>query len=603
MVTTLCRARRGGRSLALGPEPRHGQKAGPPGYVQPTGPASPPSTSRRCRRSSSTPRPYTAKAGIVQLNYVGRGRAHARVPQPDSTASRSAPSGPEDGQGRAQARQLQDLLHHPRARAAGHGGDGHRHPVTPAVDMISRRRGRAFVGVAALVMLLAGCGGGGGGSDAGYKQPKGPAQRHAEHRTRATSSSSPTTLKGPAGIDKIKLVGDGGLHTLVIDNGKVPGFQLDVAGSGTRPRRRSTSSPASTSSSATSPAHRQQGMEGTITVKWASRASRRGARRVPRSSVAGSGPTRSPLAHSSSGSPGPTDSISTCAPRTHRHRGLRTWRTAEHRRELARGTRRVTRRRPRTRRAGRRRRRVGRDHHPARVVPRVADRDEPGRPLPAVRRRWSRAPRAAGRTASVRSTASTYSVVPLAQLTVFAQRFASASNPVLATVVNQRSSRRRPRHGPGRPADLAPCSSTATAASGVVAVDPEVAGEVVARTGGHDREHALCIGGQRRRARSPCRRRRTRRRRAPCANAAQRRDTRVVGAEETWTSTSARTARARPDRGQELACPAPSGRRVHHGRPAHGIGTIQALDSGSLRLVAGDPATSIRDGCLATSRS
>ena len=132
--------------------------------------------------------------------------------------------------------------------------------------MISRRATRAVAGVAALVLLLASCGGGGGGGDAGYKEPKG-----ASIATLTIDAGNfyfkPDALDASAGINTVKLVGDGGLHTLVFDNGKVPGFQLEVAGSGDSSEKKVDLKPGKYVFYCDIPTHRQQGMEGTITVK------------------------------------------------------------------------------------------------------------------------------------------------------------------------------------------------------------------------------------------------------------------------------------------------------------------------------------------------
>jgi plastocyanin len=42
----------------------------------------------------------------------------------------------------------------------------------------------------------------------------------------------PTELELPAGVNAIKLLGEGGLHDLVFDDDKVPGFKLEVNGKG-----------------------------------------------------------------------------------------------------------------------------------------------------------------------------------------------------------------------------------------------------------------------------------------------------------------------------------------------------------------------------------
>jgi plastocyanin len=131
--------------------------------------------------------------------------------------------------------------------------------------MIARRTGRALAGAAALVMLLASCGGGGGDGDAGYKEPKG--------ESIATISIDagnfyfkPDAIDAEAGINTIKLVGDGGLHTLVFD-GKVPGYQLEVVGDGDTSAKKVDLKPGKYEFYCDIQNHRQQGMEGTITVK------------------------------------------------------------------------------------------------------------------------------------------------------------------------------------------------------------------------------------------------------------------------------------------------------------------------------------------------
>jgi plastocyanin len=117
-----------------------------------------------------------------------------------------------------------------------------------------------------MVVLLASCGGGGGDGGTAYKEPKG-----ASIATLSIDAGNfyykPNALDAAAGINTIKLVGDGGLHTLVFDNGKVPGFQLEVAGSGDSSEKKVDLKPGKYVFYCDIPTHRQQGMEGTITVK------------------------------------------------------------------------------------------------------------------------------------------------------------------------------------------------------------------------------------------------------------------------------------------------------------------------------------------------
>ena len=132
--------------------------------------------------------------------------------------------------------------------------------------MIAVRAGRAFAGVAAMAVLLASCGGGGGGDSAAYTEPKGPSIATISLDA-SNFKYTPSTLDASAGINTIKMTSQGGLHTLVFDNGKVPGFQLEVAGSGDTQSKKIDLKPGKYVFYCDIPGHRQQGMEGTITVK------------------------------------------------------------------------------------------------------------------------------------------------------------------------------------------------------------------------------------------------------------------------------------------------------------------------------------------------
>ena len=133
--------------------------------------------------------------------------------------------------------------------------------------MMSRRTGRAFAGVAALVMLVASCGGGGGGGGgSSYKEPKG-----ASIATISIDAGNfyfkPDAIDADAGINTLELVGDGGIHTLVFDDGKVPGYQLEVVGDGDTDAKKVDLKPGKYVFYCDIQNHRQQGMEGTLTVK------------------------------------------------------------------------------------------------------------------------------------------------------------------------------------------------------------------------------------------------------------------------------------------------------------------------------------------------
>jgi plastocyanin len=101
-------------------------------------------------------------------------------------------------------------------------------------------------------LLFAACGGGGSSSSGGgYQQPSGPAVQ---------------TLDIHAGITKIDLTDDGGVHTLVFD-GAFDGFQLEVTGGGDTASGKVDLKPGKYTFYCNLPGHRAEGMEGTITVK------------------------------------------------------------------------------------------------------------------------------------------------------------------------------------------------------------------------------------------------------------------------------------------------------------------------------------------------
>ena len=127
-----------------------------------------------------------------------------------------------------------------------------------------RRLRRPVAGVVALIVAIAipaACGGGDDG--AAYRQPSGPAQ--ATLRIKAGNFFfKPASLKGPAGVDKVELVGEGGVHTLVIDG--VAHLQLRVDGDGDRDSAKVRFAPGSHIFYCDIPGHRDEGMEGTITI-------------------------------------------------------------------------------------------------------------------------------------------------------------------------------------------------------------------------------------------------------------------------------------------------------------------------------------------------
>src|SRR4029079_16908534 len=73
--------------------------------------------------------------------------------------------------------------------------------------------------------------GGGGDDGSAYKPPAGPAQA----TIRITAGNfffKPAEPDGPAGVDKVELVGKGGVHTLVIEG--IADLKLRVDGDGER---------------------------------------------------------------------------------------------------------------------------------------------------------------------------------------------------------------------------------------------------------------------------------------------------------------------------------------------------------------------------------
>jgi plastocyanin len=123
---------------------------------------------------------------------------------------------------------------------------------------------RAAAAAAAVVLasgvVAAGCGGGGGG--AAYHQPAGPAQMTIRIQA-GNFYFKPGSVKAPAGIDRVELVGRGGDHTLVIDG--VKDFKLSV-GDGDRDSAKVQFRPGRYTFFCDIPGHRSAGMEGTITV-------------------------------------------------------------------------------------------------------------------------------------------------------------------------------------------------------------------------------------------------------------------------------------------------------------------------------------------------
>lgn len=129
--------------------------------------------------------------------------------------------------------------------------------------MSARRVTQVFAIAVAVTALVAACGGGGGGGSS-YKEPKGPAQTTLDIEG-GNFFFDPKDSEAPAGIDEIKMESEGGLHTLVFDDGKVPGFKLE-ASSGNSDELKVDLKPGKYTIYCDIPGHREAGMEGTITV-------------------------------------------------------------------------------------------------------------------------------------------------------------------------------------------------------------------------------------------------------------------------------------------------------------------------------------------------
>ena len=130
--------------------------------------------------------------------------------------------------------------------------------------MRTRRIARLFTIAFAIVAVVVACGGGGGGGGSSYKQPTGAAQKTLDIKG-GNFFFDPKDSDAPAGVDAIKLESEGGQHTLVFDNGKVPGFKLE-ANSGQSDELKVDLKPGKYTIFCDIPGHREAGMEGTITV-------------------------------------------------------------------------------------------------------------------------------------------------------------------------------------------------------------------------------------------------------------------------------------------------------------------------------------------------
>jgi plastocyanin len=128
----------------------------------------------------------------------------------------------------------------------------------------ARRSARAVAAVAVVAVVAVGCGGDGDG-DQGYVEPKGKATE-----TLAIEAGNfyfdPDDPSARPGIAELDLIGAGGIHTFVFDDGEYPGFQLEISGD-SRDAKKIDLKAGVFVFYCDIPGHRQQGMEGTLTVK------------------------------------------------------------------------------------------------------------------------------------------------------------------------------------------------------------------------------------------------------------------------------------------------------------------------------------------------
>jgi plastocyanin len=133
----------------------------------------------------------------------------------------------------------------------------------------SRTRGPIVVIVSAVLaggVLLGACGGSSDGDSGakGFVEPKGPA---AETLTVEAGNFyfDPDEITAAPGVTKLDLQGAGGIHTLVFE-GAYPGFQLEITGTDDDAKKIDLK-PGTYTFYCDITGHRQQGMEGTLTVK------------------------------------------------------------------------------------------------------------------------------------------------------------------------------------------------------------------------------------------------------------------------------------------------------------------------------------------------
>jgi plastocyanin len=122
-----------------------------------------------------------------------------------------------------------------------------------------------FAVVAAGALVLTACGGGSDDGDRAYVEPKGPAEETISISAK-NFSFTPDEITAAPGIVELELTSTGGLHDLVFDDDKVPGFRLEAT-SGDTDAKKIDLQKGTYDFYCSIPGHRQAGMEGTLKVR------------------------------------------------------------------------------------------------------------------------------------------------------------------------------------------------------------------------------------------------------------------------------------------------------------------------------------------------
>ena len=177
-------------------------------------------------------------------------------------------------------------------RARRHAGDDHRFVSRRRVAATRRRGGGARAVPRGLRRRRRRRGA------QAYEEPEGPARRRLKIES-GNFFFKPDKPTVTSGVVKLELDGEEGDHTLVFDDGKEPGFQLEVSGGGSTDAKKIDLKPGKYVFYCDILGHRAAGHGRHAHRQVARRAVADARRARARSRCAGSGPTRSPLAHSS----------------------------------------------------------------------------------------------------------------------------------------------------------------------------------------------------------------------------------------------------------------------------------------------------------------